>query len=68
MNDQKVKDIHIAPSYGGGVAVYAYLEDGTKCIVEVVEVEKMLLDIFNAGYTLELKPRMKYYRLKANKN
>lgn len=66
MNTQKVKEVQIAPSYGGGVAVNAYLEDGTKCIVELEEATRVLLEAFNAGYTLDLKPRMKFYRLKAN--
>lgn len=67
MEKQKIKEVRIAPSYGGGVSVNAYLEDGTKCIVELEEAYRILLDIFNAGYTLELTPRQKYYRLKANK-
>lgn len=67
MNDQKVKEVQIAPSYGGGVAVNAYLEDGTKCIVEIEEAKRVLLETLNKGYTLELKPRMKYYRLKVKK-
>lgn len=66
MDTQNIKEIRIVPTYGGGVAVNAYLEDGTKCIVEMDEATRVLLEAFNKGYTLDLKPRMKFYRLKAN--
>ncbi len=65
--DQQVKDISISPAYGGSVSVKVFLEDNTECVVEIDEVKRILREVINAGYTLELKPRMKYYRLKANK-
>lgn len=67
METQVIKEVQIAPSYGGGVACNVYLEDGTKCIVEIEEVKRILLKSFEEqGYKLDLKPRMKFYRLTAN--
>lgn len=64
--DYTIKDITITPSYGGGVAVHAYLPDGSKCVIEMDEVKRILRQRLEIGFTLDLKPRMKYYRLIPN--